>query len=150
MKVKTSRFGEIEVKEEQIVGFPLGLPGFTEEKGFIFIESEPGSPFCFMQSAQKPDLVFVVTNPRVFFPDYELHVSSDALAFLEVEKEEDMLVYVILSIPEDFHRTTANLLAPVLISIKHNRGIQAIPPQSPYLTNHLIFPQDGKKQAQAR
>lgn len=148
MLVKTTRFGEIEVKEEHVIGFPLGLPGFEGEKRFILIETEEGSPFFFLQSTQTPDLAFIVANPRTFFSDYELHISAETLALLEVEQEEEMSIFVMLSVPEDFRQTTANLLAPILINLKLNRGVQSIPQQSPYLTRHYIFSPDGGKQVQ--
>ncbi|MGE5373250.1 MAG: flagellar assembly protein FliW [Solirubrobacterales bacterium] len=140
MQISTVRFGDIEVKEEQIARFPLGIPGFDQEKGFILIQLEPTSPFYFMQSTITASLAFMVTNPRIFFPDYELHISSDVLAFLGTEKEEDLDVYVLLSIPEDFHATTANLLAPIVINRTANVAVQSIPPQSPYSTKQPLFP----------
>lgn len=151
MLIKTTRFGEVEVPEEQVMEFPIGLPGFAEEKFFVFVEFGQNSPFYFMQSTVSPDLTFIVANPRVFFPDYELHVSADALDFMEAEKEEDMAIYAILSVPDDFRLTTANLLAPILINTKLKRGLQSIPPQSPYGTRHPIFPaKPQEKMAEAR
>lgn len=140
MQVKTARFGDIEVPEEQIAKFPLGLPGFNKEEGFILLQLESNSPFFFLQSVTTPDLAFMVTEPRIFFPDYELHISADALALLDTDKEEDLEIYVMLSVPADFRFTTANLLAPVVMNRNTRVAIQSIPPQSPYSTRHPLFP----------
>ena len=37
MKIKTTRFGEIEVEDEKIVHFKDGIPAFDDEHEFIVI-----------------------------------------------------------------------------------------------------------------
>ena len=35
MHIQTSRFGEIEIEKEQIINFPSGLIGFSEDRRFV-------------------------------------------------------------------------------------------------------------------
>lgn len=47
MKIESTRFGELEVAEEQIINFPHGIPGFPDEKTFAYILQDDESPFLF-------------------------------------------------------------------------------------------------------
>ena len=38
MKIITSRFGELEVSEDQLFHFPMGLLGFASTKSFVIID----------------------------------------------------------------------------------------------------------------
>ena len=60
-KIMTSRFGEIEAAEESIIQFAAGIPAFEEEREFIIIPYEEGSPYVFMQSVKTPELAFLMT-----------------------------------------------------------------------------------------
>ena len=79
-KIMTSRFGEIEAAEESIIQFAAGIPAFEEEREFIIIPYEEGSPYVFMQSVKTPELAFLMTMPLVFFPDYEFTIDDDVEA----------------------------------------------------------------------
>ena len=45
MKIETSRFGTVEINEEQIFTFPMGLLGFAKYKQFVVIDHTEESPF---------------------------------------------------------------------------------------------------------
>jgi flagellar assembly factor FliW len=59
---------------------------------------------------------------------------------LGIEDASDVAVFTILTIPDNFREATANLLAPVVINIRTNLGLQYIPRISDYTTKHSIFP----------
>ena len=50
MIVQSTRFGELDVPEEQILDFPQGVLGFPAEKQFALMEYKPNSPFYLLQS----------------------------------------------------------------------------------------------------
>ena len=71
MQIESTRFGTIEVREEQVIHFPHGIPGFLNEKAFVHLPYEEGSPFSFLQSTTDPNLSFLLVDPFVFIKDYE-------------------------------------------------------------------------------
>ena len=79
MLVQTSRFGEIEVKDDQIISFPSGLIGFSEGHRFVIREDEAAAPFRWLQSIDSEDLAFVMIEPHVSISNYELELTNDHL-----------------------------------------------------------------------
>lgn len=141
-KVNTLRFGEIEVEEDKIVHFEHGIPAFDEEHEFLIIPYDEESPYVFLQSLNTPDLAFLMTMPFVFFPDYEFEIDDETQARLGITKQEDMLVYTLLTIPGGrVQDMTANLMAPVLINTQNMQAIQLVLDKSRYMTKHRLFPE---------
>ena len=50
MLIQTSRFGEIEVEENQIISLPSGLVGFSEDRRFVIREDDAAAPFLWLQA----------------------------------------------------------------------------------------------------
>ena len=69
MTVKT-RFGEMEINENDIIKFPNGIYGFEDTKEYVILKMEKDSPFIWMQSIKDDDLAFVLIDPRIFTNDY--------------------------------------------------------------------------------
>ncbi|MFZ3371710.1 MAG: flagellar assembly protein FliW, partial [Desulfitobacteriaceae bacterium] len=60
MKIESTRFGELEVAEEQLINFPHGIPGFPDEKTFVYLLHGTESPFSFLQSTTEANLTFLL------------------------------------------------------------------------------------------
>ncbi len=139
MKINTKYHGEIEIKDEEIIHFPSGVPGFSEEKSFIIIPFTDDGLLQILQSMVTPGLGFVVTNPFHFFPDYDFELDKDAVEKIQIESEKEINILSILNVQEDFKQTTANLQAPLVINDKKQIGKQVILTKTPYNTKHHIF-----------
>ena len=141
-KIETLRFGQIEVEEEKIVHFKDGIPAFEEEHEFIIVPYDSESPYYFMQSLATPDLAFLITVPFIFFPDYEFELDDVVQHELDIKDQEDMLIYVLITIPggkiEDM---TANLMAPVVLNKENMQAKQVVLDRSRYTTKHRLFPE---------
>lgn len=140
MRVKTKHFGDIEVDEKQIIDFPEGLPGFEDTFKFTLVSSEDkDSPFQWLQGIDNPQLAFVVINPTVFKPDYDIEIRDEEVADLKIKDINKVLVYSIVVVPEEISKMTANLKAPVLINTENMRGKQVILDRGEYKTKHFII-----------
>ena len=76
MLLNTKNFGEVEIKDEDIIFFEYGVPGFENMTQFVILgktDSED-DPFFWLQSVQNPNLAFVIMNPRDLVLDY-IHIS---------------------------------------------------------------------------
>lgn len=144
MQIKSTRFGEFEVPEELVVQFPEGLPGFEDQKKFAFLPytvDEDNSPFAYMQSVQDPDLTLLLADPFLFFKHYSLNLNDEDAAQLGLsDSEETAGVYGVVAVPEKIDQMTVNLVAPIVVNWKEQKGMQIILDRSPYSTKHRLFP----------
>ena len=140
-KVNTLRFGEIEVDEGKIVHFADGIPAFEEEHEFLIIPYDEESPYVFLQSMVTPELAFLMTMPFVFFPEYEFELDDANQEKLGLTRQEDMLVYMLLTIPDgQVESMTANLMAPIVMNQVTMQARQIVLDKSRYTTKHRLFP----------
>jgi flagellar assembly factor FliW len=116
VKVVTTRFGEIEVGSDQVYELTSPLPGFPVTKNFFFIQKEKIAPFKWMQSIEEPDVTFVVVEPHNFFHDYFPQIPNFELKEVGLDRAEDVHFLVIVVLPEDMTKMTANLRGPLVIN----------------------------------
>jgi len=145
MLVQTSRFGEIEVKDDQIISFPSGLIGFSEDHRFVIREDEAAAPFRWLQSIDSEDLAFVMIEPHVSISNYELELTNDHLKKLHAEKTDDLLVYSLVTMAKKMEDVTINLQGPLLFNLEKRLGIQIIVQDGRYSTRHSLFAEKLKK-----
>ncbi|MFB5282823.1 flagellar assembly protein FliW [Peribacillus sp. Hz7] len=139
MKILTKFHGEIEINEEDIYIFESGIPGFLEEKQFSLLTLDE-TPFFVLQSITKPEVAFIMTNPFELFSTYEVNLPDEVLADLQIQSEQDVAVFTILSVREPFEKTTANLQAPIILNHTKKLGKQYIMKTNNYTTRHKLIP----------
>lgn len=151
MRIKTMRFGEIEVAEDTVLTFPWGLPGFFEQKRFVPIEYREGSALFFLQAVDQPELTFIIADPFYFLGDkYVVDIPPEDLKALELSSPKDAVVYVILTLRGEGKQISANLLAPLVINTAKRIGRQVILANSPYEARFPLTKQgELEKAAQA-
>ena len=147
MLIQSTRFGEIEVAETELLRFPGGIPGFPAEHTFAFLPYQPDSPFAFLQSATDPDLSFIITDPFPFFKDYSFKLDDTIIADLDLADDNPPRIVNIVRIPEKTEEMTANLLAPIVINWTTRTAMQIVLEKSPYTVRHRLFPQGLSHQA---
>ncbi|MBR2519670.1 MAG: flagellar assembly protein FliW [Selenomonadaceae bacterium] len=146
LKVNTSRFGEIEVDENNVVHFANGIPAFEGENEFVILPYDQESPYYFMQSLKSPDLAFLLTIPFLFFPDYTFEIDDETVKELDIKNQENVVYYSMITIPNGSIRyMTANLLAPIVLNTDNMRAKQVVLEKSNYTTKHRLFPEQKKE-----
>lgn len=140
MLIRSTRFGDINVSEKQIIQFPNGIPGFPEEKSFAYLLGNSESPFSYLQSLSEPNLTFLLADPFAFFNDYEFTLDDDTAEGLGLTAKNPPLVYNIATVKGKLEDMTVNLMAPVIINLQKRMGAQIILNKSKYLTRQKLFP----------
>lgn len=149
IKVNTKPFGEIEINELQIIDFPEGILGFDFIKKFIIMDAEDeGSPFKWMQAFDEKDLAFVIIRPLDFMEEYELVIAQNDLDTVKSDNIDELLVFAIVTIPENPRKMTANLQGPIIVNPSKRLGKQAISLSDRYTVRHNIL-DEMKKHNQA-
>ncbi len=146
MKLQTSRFREIEVQDSDIITLPEGLVGFPELTRYVILDHDTDSPFKWLQSVDDGTMAFVIISPLTFRPDYTVEVSEEEIGSLTLESADDAVISVIVTIPMDPKKMSANLKAPLIFNLKNRRGKQVIVKDPQYNTKHFIM-EEIKKHA---
>ena len=149
MKVETSRFGTLDISEEEIIRFPEGLYGFEKETEFTLLPFNPNveSPMEWMQSLKSTHLAFVVTDPYLYQPDYKLKLSEEDKKRVELEEGDLYLTRAIVTIPENYSEMTANLIAPLVINKGKGVARQFVLTNMDYDTRHYLLPEEMRNSA---
>ena len=147
MKIESTRFGELDVAEEQLFSFPYGIPGFPEEKSFAYILHDAESPFSFLQSTTEANLTFVLVDPFAFFMDYEFVLDDEVAKELDLSQENLPQVFLIATVKGKVAEMTVNLLAPLVLNGVNRTGRQVILDKTEYSICHKLFPDGLPKEA---
>lgn len=139
MKVQTTRFGEIEIADADVVTLPEGLVGFPELVRYIILDHDQDSPFKWFQSVDDGSMAFIIVNPLTFRPDYTVEVAEAEIADLDLADPDDAVISVIVTIPSDPKKMSANLKAPLIFNLQNRAGKQLILKEAQYHTKHYIM-----------
>jgi flagellar assembly factor FliW len=142
MKYQSTRFGEFEVMDNEILNCPDGLYGFEQETQFALLPFDPNidSPLEWLQSLTTPELAFVITDPAPFVPDYEVTLTVEDRNAIGLGKDEEFQVRIIVTVPDDYRQMTGNLLAPLVIHPRMNTAKQVVLTRPDYSTQHPLLP----------
>jgi flagellar assembly factor FliW len=137
VKVLTKAYGSIEVDERQKVSFPFGLFGFESIKEYILIDAER-QPFYWLQSLEAEHIAFIIINPFLFRPDYELDIDDDLVRDIGISTPDKALIFSIVTISPS-GSMTANLQGPLIINRDTRIGKQGILTDPRWKTKHNIL-----------
>jgi flagellar assembly factor FliW len=138
VKVATKAYGPIEVNERQRISFPAGLLGFESIKDYVLLDAER-QPFFWLQSLDVEQVAFVLINPFLFRPDYEMNIDNEELLPIGINDPGKALIFSIVTIPVDGSAMTANLQGPLIINRDNHLGFQAVLTDSRWKTKHDII-----------
>lgn len=126
MIVATSRFGKIEINENEIINFKEGILGFEKENKFCIIDPNDQTLIIWLQSVSTPELAFPIIEPQIFKADYQAQLLPADLISVQLESQSKAYVYNILTIPGDISEMSANLKAPIVINSEKNVAKQVV------------------------
>jgi len=142
MKVYTTHFGEIEINDDTIITFPAGILGFPQYKKYALIDVDENSPLKWLHSIEEPSLAFVVTDPNLFRSDYSIDAWKKDLEDIQVINAEEVIVLVLVTVPTDPSKMTANLKGPVLINTSNNLAKQLVVDNPEYDIKYRLLPDE--------
>ncbi|MDR2374854.1 MAG: flagellar assembly protein FliW [Treponema sp.] len=146
MKLQTKAYGSIEVEERQKIVFPQGLFGFEDIKEYVLLDAER-QPFYWLQSVENEQVAFVLINPFLVRPDYEVNINNEELADIGINTPEQALIFTIVTIPADGSPMTTNLQGPLAINRDTREGKQAILNDPRWKTKHDIVAEIAARRA---
>ncbi|WP_062199947.1 flagellar assembly protein FliW [Massilibacterium senegalense] len=141
--IHTKYHGIIEIESDKIITFEQGIPSFEEEKQFVILPFSNEDPFFILQSIHTEALAFVMTSPFVFYPNYDIKLDEATVLALNLTKQEEALVYAILTIKKPFDESTINLQAPIIINTKKQKAKQVILNDNRYAINEPLVKKEA-------
>lgn len=126
MIISTSRFGQIELKEEDVLTFPEGMLGFADLRKFALLDDPNDEIFAWLQSCEAPQIAFPVLEPELFAPHYKASLTKSDSEALKLTGQDKARYFSIVTIPDDPTQMTANLKAPVVVNVVQKIARQCV------------------------
>lgn len=126
MIISTSRFGQVELRQEDILNFPEGLLGFADLRTFALLDDPNDEIFAWLQSCEAPQIAFPVLEPELFTAQYKVNLTKSDLEALKAANSESIRYFSIVTIPDDPTQMTANLKAPIAVNVKERTARQCV------------------------
>ncbi|HLT22171.1 MAG TPA: flagellar assembly protein FliW [Bacteriovoracaceae bacterium] len=139
MKVKTTRFGELEVNPGDVLTFAEGLLGFENLKKYFVVDPGDSTLILWLQSTEDEKVAFPIIEPKIFKPDYIAKLLPADLNGLELESLSNAKLYSILTIPSNVVEMSANLKAPLVINSDKKVGKQIVLQDSKLSVKHEMY-----------
>ena len=139
MEIISPIHGKMVYEENEIISFERGIPGFEYLKKFIIKEVGEDSPFGILQSIEDKDIGFIIISPFMINNSYEIKLSKEILKNLNIKKEEEVVLYSLVTLSEKAENITANLKAPLVINITNKKGEQYILDKENYKIKTKVF-----------
>lgn len=134
MRLDTTRFGVVDVADDDVFAVPGGIPGFPRLRRVALFSTEGcgDDPLLYwLQDVDDGGLAFLCVPPWNLFPDYEIDIDEHALGI-----EDPATVHVLNLVtvghapstdtPDRRTVTTVNLRAPLVVDLAAKRIQQVI------------------------
>jgi flagellar assembly factor FliW len=141
MRVTSSRFGEMDVRDDAPIDFGGGLLGFASSTSYVVVEIEDDDYYFWLQSVEEPEVAFLATVPWDFFPDYEIDVPDVVQEELGLDDPADSEIFLLLSVQLEGDQPvgiTANLLGPIVVNKNLKRARQIVLDGARYSTQEPL------------
>lgn len=142
MVIATKHFGEIELEEEKIITFEQGIFGFEHCKKYTILysgEGENSSTISWLQSLEEVSLALPIIQPSYVTDTYNPVIEDELLVSLGNFSEEDLVVFLTLTVPSDLTKMTTNLKAPLIINTANKKGCQVVVEDPRYVVKYPVY-----------
>lgn len=126
MEIETTRFGQVQFANEDMLNFPEGILGFAELKQFVLLDDPTDDIFAWLQSCDEPGIAFPVLEPELFAENYKVTLTKTDLEALKMQNMERSRSFCIITIPDDPTKMTANMKAPIVINVAEKTARQCV------------------------
>ncbi len=142
MLVKTKNFGEIDLTEDKILNFENGILGFEDHKQYTILydsAEKERSAVSWLQCCDIPELALPVVSPLVVKPDYNPIVEDELLKSLGDLTDDNLVILLTLTVPQDVKNMSVNLKAPIIINADNRQGAQVVAENPDYEIKFKIY-----------
>lgn len=139
MAIQSDRFGCVEVDEKNVLTFPQGIIGLSDEHSFVLLRTAKSDAVGWLQSVTNPSLALPVVSAHVLAPPYpDVDLESYAQAVGKDTRREELAVIVVLNAQPGVP-ATVNLVAPILVNVTTRVGAQVILDGTRFTTREMFI-----------
>lgn len=124
---------------DTVIQFEEGLIGFADCKSFVLMESDDIRPFRRLQSAERPEVGFLVIDPSLILVGFPAMVPRREWESLGVTNAAAGIALVICIIGPSSVESTGNLQAPLIINPQTMTGKQIILTEPRLTSRHPLL-----------
>ncbi|MCP4252671.1 MAG: flagellar assembly protein FliW [Candidatus Scalindua sp.] len=112
--MKTRLFGEVRVKDEEVIHFTKPILGFDDCRQYLLMENESIFPTFWLQSINDPNLAFPVVSPFSVDDNYSINLQNLDLDDMDLKSLDEALVLTLMVVPQSLSSIRTNLRAPII------------------------------------
>ncbi len=122
MVINTTRFGPLELLDEQIIQM-VGLPAEIGVTGrFVLLESQTPDASTWLQSVDDDSVALRLVDPTTCVPGYKLPANRQVLELMRTSRSGELRAFLILERSGEY--LVVNVDQPVVINKHSRRGVQ--------------------------
>jgi len=125
------------IDARDVVTMVAPMPGFEACRQFVVAMNPDLAPFTALSGLDESKPAFLAVDPRLVLHGYETSLDDTARRQLGAEPGDTLLWLALVRAAGD--QALVNLRAPIVINPQQMRGVQLVPPDSPYSTDHPLF-----------
>jgi len=129
--------GDVPVDIRDVVTMVAPMPGFEACRQFVVAVNPELAPFTALSGLDESKPAFLAVDPRLVLHGYDASLDETARRQLGAAPDDALLWLALVRAAGD--QTLVNLRAPIVINPQQMRGVQLVPPDSPYSTDHPLF-----------
>jgi len=124
MRFNTTRFGHIDIDNDDLLHFASGLPGLEDCQRWALLADASNDALGWLQSTSRSDVALAVVSPRRFVPEYKVRIPRSELSPLVMRDLRDAQLLVVVA--RHAGVLTLNLKAPIVINVEARTGRQVV------------------------
>ena len=145
VKINSTRFGDLEIDDEDVIHFPVGIPGFEDKHRWILVGDDDNA-IIWLHSTEDGSLALPVTPPQAVMSDYNARIPRESLEMVGKENLDDVILLIVVAIPPGRPwDMTANLRAPIIVNMATKIATQAIALNEDYDFRHPVLDEETKE-----
>jgi flagellar assembly factor FliW len=142
------RFGTVEISQEDVIEFPLGLIGLGGSR-YTLLDRNPGGDFFWLHSLDDSALALPVVKPDRFFPSFSLELTVEDRERTGIEDFSSGELYVTVRATPNPLDITANLRAPLVVIDRRGYQLLNAAPESPLRAPLFVLPTEESSEQPA-
>ncbi len=139
MLLKTRLFGEVKVKDEEVIHFTKPILGFDDCRQYLLMENESIFPTFWLQSINDPNLAFPVISPFSVDENYSINLQALDLDDINLKSIDDALVLTLMVVPQTLSSIRTNLRAPIIYNPEKKIAKQLILYDEKYPIHYYVI-----------
>jgi flagellar assembly factor FliW len=115
----------------------------------VLVARDESSPFYWLHSVEHANVALPVTNPWLFFPQYDVRVADEDARRVALDSPENAQILCVVRASDQLEDFTVNLAGPIVLNVNGKLGRQILNDTGGYSVRHPLFSEVELAEARA-